>query len=598
MKIKTLKTRQCLVFLYNLIMNNFSLDIIKKVNNSANKPGIYLWKNSLKQIIYIGKAKNIKKRLKQYLQGSLNSYKTTKMIHELNDFEVIYTLNERDALHLEEKMIKEHKPKFNIKLVNSQKNPYIKVSLNQKNLITFSFSSKVIKKDPKDTSFYFGPLFYNDEHKNFINVLKSIYTYKDGLLITKQSHRKGIEIFHEIKEIFEFKNNNFNKKLEDLEKTFAEKLDFQSALMYKKAQEFLTKTRQPQVTEIQKIILIDYIYFKQIDHFIFVALKTYNYGIVTNIFIKYYEYSGLFNEFIEGFLNTYYNDKLLPKVIYLNKEIDAFDLILNDQIQKVVRFAKGGINNTILENLKINIKEKYNSFGLSLNSIILQELSLKLGFKDLINNLYIFDNSFQNQKDGVGVVLVFNLKTSTKPKVYKWSLAKKIKKFNTEDDLKYMYLNALQFLKVNQDKISQHDLFIADGAINQINEIKEALQNYNFSNKVIGLVKNHKHKTSKVINDQNNVLDLNIETFNFLTNIQILVDKRAKEYLNKTRNKLLTNSILVNIPGVGKKIEEKLFKTFGNIKNLNNASLDQISKVVNQTLACKIKTYLDENFDD
>ncbi|SYV97405.1 Excinuclease ABC subunit C, partial [Mycoplasmopsis edwardii] len=226
--------------------------------------------------------------MKQYFTGSLNSYKTSKMFEQIADYEVIYTLNERDALHLEERMIKENTPKYNIKLVYSSKSPYIKVFIDSKNLIKFGFSEKVSKKHNSENEFYYGPLFYNDEHKNFIDVLKSFYTYKEGILITKQSYREAKIIFDEIIEIFKFKNNDFVNKLYDEELRFASLFEFDNAIKYQKAQEFLRKTKEPQVTEIEKIFKVDYIVFKQINNIALVGVKSYNYGITTNFFIKYF----------------------------------------------------------------------------------------------------------------------------------------------------------------------------------------------------------------------------------------------------------------------------------------------------------------------
>ncbi|EIE40095.1 excinuclease ABC subunit C [Mycoplasmopsis canis UF31] len=570
-------------------MHNQNEILALKIETVANKPGIYLWKNKENKVIYIGKAKNLKKRMKQYFAGSINSYKTSKMVLEITDFDVVYTLSERDALHLEEKMIKEYMPPYNIKLVNTQKSPYIKVSINKKNLIQFSFSEKVSKKESIN-EFYYGPLFYNDAHKNFIDVLKSFYTYKNGLLITEQTYQEALSIFSEIKEIFKYKNNDFINKLYEQEVNFALKTDFKNAEKYQKAQEFLKKTKEPQVTDIQKYFLVDYIYVKQFKELVYIAIKTYNYGIVTNVILKSFKWNGLINEFIEQFLESYYKEKIIPKQIYINQEISELELELSDELNKIISFPKIGTNALIINNLELNINEKYKSLNIEKGYEIFDELSKTLNIKNL-RNIYIFDNSFEKKKDGVGVVLEINSLNYKRPTLYKWTLEKEISNFDKENDLKYMYFNIHKFLKLHEKKINEQDLFIADGSVNQIKEIYEGLKNYGFNNKVIGLVKNDFHKTQKVIDINNNSITFSDMVFKFFENIQHDVDKNAKKYLNKTRNDKLMKSELLNIQGLGEKTEIKLLNHFKDIQNIKNASLEELFKVVNKDLAIKIHNY-------
>ncbi|WP_117275348.1 GIY-YIG nuclease family protein [Mycoplasmopsis edwardii] len=571
-------------------------EILQKIEQVKESPGIYLWKDINGEIIYIGKAKKLKKRMKQYFTGSLNSYKTSKMFEQIADYEVIYTLNERDALHLEERMIKENTPKYNIKLVYSSKSPYIKVFIDSKNLIKFGFSEKVSKKHNSENEFYYGPLFYNDEHKNFIDVLKSFYTYKEGILITKQSYREAKIIFDEIIEIFKFKNNDFVNKLYDEELRFASLFEFDNAIKYQKAQEFLRKTKEPQVTEIEKIFKVDYIVFKQINNIALVGVKSYNYGITTNFFIKYFYWNGLLEEFIENFLDTFYKDKILPKQIFINETSVQYINEINTQFKSLISIAKIGTNANILKNIELNLDEKYKSLSNDKGESIFKEISQKLGIE--VNNLYIFDNSFEKNKDGVGAVLEINQFNYNKPILHKWNLEKEIANFEKENDLKYMYFNVLKFLKLYEASVKENDVFVADGAINQIKEIQEALKNYGFKNKIIGLVKNDFHKTQKVIDENNNTLSFSQTTFKFFESAQFKVDKRAKEYLNKRRIDKLLNSEVLNIPGVGEKTELKLIKKFQTFDNLKKATLSELEQVVSKKQAKEIYNFYNNDKDN
>ncbi|MCU9935499.1 GIY-YIG nuclease family protein [Mycoplasmopsis cynos] len=560
-------------------MTKRHLEILELIKNTKNKPGVYLWKNKTNKVIYIGKAKDIKKRLMQYLNGSLNSYKTPKMFEEIYNFDLYYTLNEKDALVLEEELIKKHKPKYNIKLVYSSKNKYIKIYIDKKNLIKFGFDSKISNKKVLENQFYFGPLIYDDEHRNFIDVLKSYFLYQDGLLITKQTIDEAKSVLNQIIEIFKFKNNDFNDELFRTEQKFSKLLDFENAHKYKKAQNFLKKLKEPQVAEIRNIHSIDYIAFKTFQDYVFIGIRNYTYGITTSFALKYYKFNGIITEFFENFLEVYYSQKLLPKKIIFSNEMRDFINEIEFSHKSLISFAKIGVNKLILNNLEHNLDEKYEL--IEKNVSIFNEISRMLKINE-IKKIYIFDNSFWNDKKGIGTVLEVSESNINKPIVHKWNLEKELSHYQKANDLKYMYFNVLKFLKFFETKISPNDLFIADGGLLQINEIKEALKNYGKNNQVIGLVKDKTHLTSKIINDQNIVLNFSANVFNFFSFLQNKVDKEAKKYLSKRKDTKFLNSQLQQIKGIGEKTEIKLLKHFGTLDNIKSATDQELLKFISK----------------
>ena len=123
---------------------------INDLNDVTNKPGVYLWKNKYDEVIYVGKAKSLKKRMMQYFKNCINSYKTVKLVNEISSYEVIITLNEKEALLLEKNLIDKYFPKYNIKLMDHKKYPYIKISIsNKKLIIKQEFRNYLLKRKRK-----------------------------------------------------------------------------------------------------------------------------------------------------------------------------------------------------------------------------------------------------------------------------------------------------------------------------------------------------------------------------------------------------------------------------------------------------------------
>ncbi|WAM04336.1 hypothetical protein [Mycoplasmopsis cynos] len=213
--------------------------------------------------------------------------------------------------------------------------------------------------------------------------------------------------------------------------------------------------------------------------------------------------------------------------------------------KSLISFAKIGVNKLILNNLEHNLDEKYEL--IEKNVSIFNEISRMLKMNE-IKKIYIFDNSFWNDKKGIGTVLEVSESNINKPIVHKWNLEKELSHYQKRNDLKYMYFNVLKFLKFFETKISPNDLFIADGEIFIANKRnKRTLKNYGKNNQVIGLVKDKTHLTSKIINDQNIVLNFSANVFNFFSFLQNKVDKEAKKYLSKRKDTKFLNSELQQI---------------------------------------------------
>ncbi|WP_036458756.1 GIY-YIG nuclease family protein [Mycoplasma leonicaptivi] len=551
-------------------------------NEIKDKPGVYLWKDKDKKIIYIGKAKKLKKRMKQYFKGSINSYKTNTMMLDIDSFEVFYTENEKDAFLLEENLIRQYQPKYNIDLIYSGGNPYIKIFIN-KNIIDFKKVERLPKKINKENEYFFGPLFKDDHHYAFIDCVKSIFLYKEGLPLWNLSDNEIRNIFQNIILAFKNKNNFFKKKLYLEEEKFCNLFDFNLAQKYKLAQEFLQNCKIPQVSELKRYQSIDFFEFDQEKNAYFVSYRKYRFGATSEFNNLYFFFDGLLEEFIENFLNKYYNNNEIPINIVLNNEINNLELNLNTKIQNLILYPKIGTFKKIQNNIKVNLIETKEKFLKDNKTRInlFTELEQKLN-KTQLSKITIFDNSFESNQKGVGSYYTI-YKYSNKVSKNKYSLEKYLINYSVNADIYYMYYNVLHYIKYNG--VQENELFIADGWHMQIKEVKESLKNFNFINPVIGLVKDNKHKTKYVIDEFNNVIELSKESFNLLANMQVKVDNVAKTYFQKKQeNKLFLTSFL-NIKGIGQKTEQKLLDYFQTFENIKNATIEELEKVVSLKIA-------------
>ncbi|MBU4692767.1 GIY-YIG nuclease family protein [Mycoplasma sp. CSL7491-lung] len=559
-------------------------NIINKISKVPNTFGVYLWKKD-NEVIYVGKAKKLKNRLMQYFGGHNNSWLTPKMINSITDFDYFLAKNENDAFIKEQKLIKEYNPRFNIKLVNKKTYPYINFNATKKDI-------KIKIGDKDNNSLYsFGPLPPNTYFSDFVDVLKDIYLYNQGQKIYFDSEEKIKLIINDIIDIFNKKYSYFKALISQREKDYSEKLQFEIANKYYKASKFLEKIKERQISEISNEHSIDFFDFQKVKSKVFISMYSYNYGSLIYHEYENKNWEGLFAEFIEKYLSNFYSKNKVPVQIVLNKEMENLNLELNDLILKKVRFSKKGILYQISDLLMLNNKESINKYlvkhpnFLNDNEIVWEKLKNNLGLSN-IEKIFIFDNSFQNHnKNVVGSVVAFDINGKITRMTKTYDLTNIVKNINKHSDIQYTYYNAIYFLDKNISKIKNNDIFIADGSMAQVKEIKEALLNFNLQNNVFGLVKDSKHKTKKIINDKNIILDIDNEIFNFLSKIQTQVDQNAKYRYNKVKNKNMKSSEILNIKGIGEKTLKNILSYFKTIENLKKSNYSELENQFGKRIA-------------
>ena len=549
------------------------------LSKAPNQPGVYLFKNN-DVVLYVGKAKNIKKRIRQYLNGSINSYKTPILLEKSNSVEYIVCSNEKESLLLEQELIKKYKPYYNILLLDDKKYPYIAIELKSNKLdIKTKF---FFKKSPK--TFYYGPLPPSYGYKTIKNFLIRECLYENGIQIKSNDKKFWEQKFEYAKKILSSSNIEIIKKLKQNMIDASNNQQYELAREFRDIIQYLSNKHEEQSISFSKEQDFDVIAFKQYDDYLMINVNNFKNGsffmnedFIVEIKIDLYET-------ITSFINNFYAIRNYPDFIITNYEIDSNDLLID---KKIVVPKKGNylkaINNA-LKNIEINKDRKI----LEYESKLKTNNKVKNYFKKIINreinDLIMIDNSNESNKDIVSVIIYYK---NYIPHYTNYRKYKLLGNYSRKSDVQYIREGLTSYF-TNKEQIP--DLIIVDGGIQQQNEAKMVLNEFSINIPIVGLVKNDKHNTEYLIDDNGKKHNLKTDNqiYNFLSKLQIEVDRFAKNYHSKIKINSSLEGFLLTIDGVGPKIEQKLLNHFGTYSNIYNASIEQLSEVIPTSLAQKI----------
>ncbi|MFV8473895.1 excinuclease ABC subunit UvrC [Mycoplasma sp. Z407A] len=571
-------------------MNAAILEKLKaKVKNVPNTPGVYLWKDHFEQVIYVGKAKALNKRLNQYLKGTINSYKTPKMLEEIFDFEIFLCSSEKDALALETNYIKQYKPAYNIDLTDDKRYPYLALQIKKNNELVIS-SAYRFDKYQKD-SFYFGPFPTNSNFRDLLNILERNFTYENGLKIKEFTYTSSKAKFDQIINILKFKDNSFIDKLQEKMQAAANNYNYELAMEYRDAISVLENIKITQIAELQNYNDIDVFSFIPHENVVAVQKVFYRSGIQIQHAHSFYWSDILLEDFIVQYLETYYKNNKLPDKILLSHAYSDIEFN-NPKISSRITFPMQGILQKILllanenneENIKLNYDEWYRKNANLLNAWAELETVLNQGNK--ISSIFIFDNSHFGLSAPVGVVTCWENASAIDAKSSKFDHSEQLAIMDKKSDVQLMYLTVAKFIAQKSFMLNNSTIFIVDGAIMQINEALYALKEQDINNiQVYGLVKDDNHRTRNLINSKNEVLDISKNAYNLLSNMQYSVDRYAKNVMSRSFGLKARSNDLTKIKGIGPQSEKALLKHFKTYQAIKNASLEELTKVIGASKA-------------
>ncbi|MCY6483296.1 excinuclease ABC subunit UvrC [Clostridium aestuarii] len=607
------------------------------------KPGVYLMKNSLGEVIYVGKAKILKNRVKQYFQKSKNhSEKVKAMVKNIAEFEYIVTGSEMEALILECNLIKKYRPRYNILLKDDKHYPFIKITINEDFPRVF-----VTRIRARDGAKYFGP--YPDSSavyetielikKNFpIRTCRKIIKEKGEKIkpclnyhiklcsapcsgyISKEEYNKFIK---ELIDLLTGRENDVLNKLKEKMEEAAECLEFEKAAVLRDKINAINKIR-----ERQKIISSNF----ENEDFINISSDTEDWCVqiffVRNGKIIGREYFILENNILENtgdiisnFIKEFYGGTaFIPKKVYVPEVQDIKLLeewLSSKRGTKVkIKVPEKGEKKKLLSMVEENAKMTLEQFKLKLkkekefNNSSLKELCEIVELEDIPHRIEAYDISNIQGVDSVGTMVVFE---NGKPKNsdYRRFKIKTVIGANDYDSMREILTRRFQHginetkeikergLALSGTKFSVFpDLILMDGGRGQVNVALEVLKHFDINIPVCGMVKDDKHKTRGLIyNNKELKIKQNSKVMNLITRVQDEVHRFAITYHRSLRDKRILHSILEDIPNIGISRRKELLKKFGSVDNIRKACYEKLLSTpsINKKAAQSIIDYFHKN---
>lgn len=598
-------------------------NIEEELKKLPNKSGVYIMHDKNDTIIYVGKAISLKKRVTQYFRKNKKTQRIQNMVALIDHFEYIICDNEAEALVLECNLIKKNMPKFNVLLKDDKTYPYIKINTKVDYPDVY-----MTRRILNDGARYFGPYPNSGAAKEMVEFIKSkfkirqcrSFKYKDRAClnyhikrcsapcmnyISKEEYHKQIQ---QIISILEGKTDTVKKELQERMEILANNMEYEKAAEIRDQINAVERISQKQkVSNISENdidvigifrdeyeICIEIFYVRNSkmvgrDHFFLKGLNDEDDKEIISDFIKQY-YTG----------RSFFPNKIMIKQDIEDKELLEIWLTQMAERKVEIKVPQKGEKLRLVEmaenNAEITLKNKQKS-----NQHIIVDMKEALKLDKLPRRIECFDISNMSGTNMVAGMCVMI------DGVIKKNLSRrfKIKTVFMQDDPKCMEEVVTRRLRHSIEKEDSGfgklpDIIFADGGITQIRAILKAIENVENESKktldirVFGMVKNDKHRTRALIDENRNEIEISEELFNLITQFQDTVHDTAIGYHKFLRDKLITKSALDEIKGIGTTKKALLLKTFGSVEKIKEAEITEIAKVkgINEELARNIKDEL------
>ena len=579
----------------------------QKLSLLPQKPGCYLMKNIDGNIIYVGKAIKLKNRVNSYFNRT-HTGKTAKLVSEIVDFDFIVVGSESEALILENNLIKQYNPKYNILLRDDKSYPYIELT-NDK-IPKLSIIRNINKK--KNHNNLYGPYPNVTAARNIVNLLNRIYPLRKCNNFSSKPC-----LYYHIGECLGYCSNNVdNKLLNDMKLEIVRFLKGDQTVVTKKLIEEMNRESAAlnfeKAKELKESLdYINVILTKQqvelndnVDRDVFGYYYNNGYLSMEVFFIRGSKLIGKHSKILTvvnedeiiTYISSFYDkDIIKPKEILI--PIDSSEILSNYLKIKVIYPSKG-IKKKLVEmannNARIALEEKFELIKRDeyRTTEANEELKNILKLKKL-DRIEIFDNSnlFGNFNVSGMVVYTNGKENKNEYRKYKITLDKN-DDYGTMREVIYR-----RYFRVLKDNLIKPDLIIVDGGIGQINVARETLNSLGLNIPIVGLKKDDKHATNTLL-AFDPIEEITIEKtsnlFHYLTRMQDEVHNFTITYHKQIRSKGSLSSILDNIAGIGNKRKEMLLKKYKTITNLKKLSIEELNDILPKKIAQNLYDYLKE----
>jgi len=551
------------------------MDLNSKLNLIPNKPGCYLMKDKMNEVIYVGKAKNLYNRVRSYFTG-VNNLKNTKLVENIVDIEYIITSNETEAFLLEISLIKKYDPKYNIALTDDKTYPYILVTEEKHPRILYTRNLNYKGK-------FYGPYPNAASAREVADILNAIFPLRKCKKLPKE-----VCLYYHIgqclapcvnkdikedsyttykKEIDSILTGNINEEVKTLKQKMNQaslNLEYEKALSYKKSIDALENLKIKQAVSID-IVDTDVFGYALEDGSLSIQVFHIRKGMVVERDGALLDVLGNFEDVFSGYIDNFYfyqNNPLPKQILIPNLKLDFF----NKELNKLVFIPKKGKKKDLLELACKNALEKLEFLKKKKESeyqktiVAMNELSKLLGY-DNLRTIEAFDNSNLLGTNPVSAMVYFKDGNPVKDNYRKY----KVKYVEGANDVATMQeVVYRRYLKLRDEGKEYPDLIVIDGGKAQVDGAVDILKQLRLSIPVIGLVKDKNHKTDRIYyQDKEITISKNGNLFKLLERVQEEVHRFAITFFRKTQRSNFLITSLDDIKGLSNKQKQEILKIIG-----------------------------------
>lgn len=595
--------------------NKPKVDLKIVVSSLPETPGIYQYYDEKGKIIYVGKAKNLKRRVSSYFNKDHKSNKTAVLVRRIRNIKYIVVNSEQDALLLENNLIKEHQPRYNVLLKDDKTYPSI--------CIQNEFFPRVFKtrRIIKNGSSYYGPYTHLPAMQNLLDIVKRLYPIRTCKHLlspenikagkfkvcleyhiknclgpcegyqTEEDYQKNIE---EVKEILKGNTRDISQKLTAKMQESAEELDFEKAHEFKQKLTLLENFRSKSEVVSTLIHNID-VFTIEVDgdksaYINFLHIEN---GAINQAYT--FEYKKKLDEtevelLAMGIIEMRTRFESAAKEIVIPFPIDVeledvkFTIPQRGEKKKLLDLSQMNVKQYKADRLKQ--AEKLNPA--QRNMRILKEIQSKLQLKKIPMHIESFDNSNIQGSDPVAACIVFKEGKPSKNDYRRYN----IKTVEGPDDYASMYeVVTRRYKRLQETNSPLPDLIITDGGKGQMEIVRKALEKLEIEIPIAGLAKNNQHKTSELLYGfptSTIGMEPSSALFKFMERLQDEVHRFAIQFHRDKRSKRQVKSELDDIPGIGPKTKEQLLKAFKSIKRIKEANQTELENIVGKSKASNL----------
>jgi excinuclease ABC subunit C len=602
-----------------------------KIKNIPNSPGIYKFLDNKNKIIYIGKAKNLPKRLLNYASSSGLTIRIQRLIASIKDLEIITTTNESEALLLEANLIKKFKPRYNVLLKDDKSFPYIQIRMSDPWPQLTKFRGR-----HNDQDLYFGPFASAASANWTIKMLQKVFqirvcddhTFKNRSRpcmlyqikrcsapctneIEKENYIKSVE---ECIDFLNGKSRSIQKKFSKEMDMASKNLDFEKAAIYRDRIKSLTYIQSSQQINKNNFVDADVVVSYRSSNISCIVVFFYrskqNWG--NQCFFPKHDPEDKESEVLDAFLAQFYENKIAPREIILNikpKNLDILHKALERKNKKKIKFkipkkrSELAIINMAIKNAKESLQRKI--FDSDQNNNLLSLLGKKFNLDFVPSLIEVYDNSHTQGTNAIGSFVSFGKEGFLKNRYRKFDI--KNKNIKPGDD--YGMMNEVierRFSKLIKQVENDNtpDLLVIDGGKGQYSVVRNKLDQLGFHQlSIIAIAKGKNRNDGNetfIYNNKSIKLEKNSPLLFFMQRLRDEAHRFAIFTHRKKRKKSFTASLLDEIPGIGRSRKKSLLNHFGSAKTVEGASFEDLKKVegISELIAKKIYNYfhLNKNF--